>query len=588
MQNLIFQELLLLSRKDKRARKITFSPKTNVITGRDNDVGKSTVLKSLYYCLGCSVPKIKNDNWSKSQPVIYSLRFTLGNKSYRILREGDSFGLFDENDELISRHNGITRTGEELDGIAHQLNPLLGFNVNLHKKDGSALFLGPEYYFLPFYIDQDTGWKASWSSFDSLSKLPRYKSNMLNYHLSIQPQKHFDALYKKAELQQELKIASEEFFMTEKIASNYKHRRASNLLDLDFDAYKVEIEELVKKISLIKSKADAVLEEIKQKRNEKLALESEIQLFQKAIDEYEKDYIFCTSKHSSSEVSCPICETSFSNSILERFSYLSDIDYCNNMLKQLTEMDIKVTDELADLNKKYQSCIDGKTPLERALVEKKGDITLAELIKAEGAKDILEQLAEELSAQETSISGLETKIKKQSDIMLVDSKAKAKIIEHYTLTMKKFSEDLQLSLNERVLSTPDAAVNETGSRLPKTVLAQHFSYLSVMKKFSDFVLCPLVIDTPKQQDLSAPNQKKVLEFILKNKIPNQQMIVATVGFDSDVKNYGINIKNDEIKKIELKNKLRLLSDDEYDEAYKTIRPLYRATLGIEEKDGSTD
>ena len=51
MQRLIFKEIKILSRNEKRARIIKFHPKMNLIKG-ENHVGKSSLIKSIYYTLG--------------------------------------------------------------------------------------------------------------------------------------------------------------------------------------------------------------------------------------------------------------------------------------------------------------------------------------------------------------------------------------------------------------------------------------------------------------------------------------------------------------------------------------------------------
>ena len=47
MKNLRFQSLILLSRKEKAARRIAFDPKATLILG-ENDTGKSSLIKAIY------------------------------------------------------------------------------------------------------------------------------------------------------------------------------------------------------------------------------------------------------------------------------------------------------------------------------------------------------------------------------------------------------------------------------------------------------------------------------------------------------------------------------------------------------------
>ena len=61
MKNLRFQSLLLLSSKEKAARKISFDPKATLILG-ENDTGKSSLIKSIYATFGAD-PAAIHHNW---------------------------------------------------------------------------------------------------------------------------------------------------------------------------------------------------------------------------------------------------------------------------------------------------------------------------------------------------------------------------------------------------------------------------------------------------------------------------------------------------------------------------------------------
>ncbi|WP_457094139.1 AAA family ATPase, partial [Microvirga sp. P5_D2] len=53
MKRLLFERLELLSLSERKARTVEFHPRLTVITG-ENGVGKSSVIKSLYWTLGAA------------------------------------------------------------------------------------------------------------------------------------------------------------------------------------------------------------------------------------------------------------------------------------------------------------------------------------------------------------------------------------------------------------------------------------------------------------------------------------------------------------------------------------------------------
>ena len=70
-KRLKFLELHLISLKERKARKIEFSNDTTLILGGsgkiDNDVGKSTIVKNLYYSLGAEV--FFETRWLNANPI---------------------------------------------------------------------------------------------------------------------------------------------------------------------------------------------------------------------------------------------------------------------------------------------------------------------------------------------------------------------------------------------------------------------------------------------------------------------------------------------------------------------------------------
>src|ERR1035437_6329702 len=106
MINLIFKEVSILSKVEKAARTQTFDPRLNLLTG-ENDVGKSTLIKSLYHTLGTDVPVLQNARWRTAKPI-YCVRFEINGTDYTIVRDEKYFGAFDANNTLLGKFVGIT------------------------------------------------------------------------------------------------------------------------------------------------------------------------------------------------------------------------------------------------------------------------------------------------------------------------------------------------------------------------------------------------------------------------------------------------------------------------------------------------
>ena len=94
MNKLIFKNLYIIDRQKKISYHTTFHSKINVITSSEVSLGKSTILKTLYYTLGAELQfgelPIKN--------LITMVSFTHKKNDYFIIRNNNYF-LFNNNGE---------------------------------------------------------------------------------------------------------------------------------------------------------------------------------------------------------------------------------------------------------------------------------------------------------------------------------------------------------------------------------------------------------------------------------------------------------------------------------------------------------
>ncbi|BAQ16620.1 putative phage protein [Methyloceanibacter caenitepidi] len=564
---------MILSKTEKKARKIEFSPATNLLTG-ENDVGKSTLIKILYNTLGADVPQLNNTRWKRAKAVC-CVKFALGGKDYYIIRDEKFFGVFDANRELISRHVGLS--GER--GIAHFLNPLLKFRIELERKEDSKLGLaGPSFYYLPFYIDQDNGWTASWASFNGLQQFTRYRTNMLEYHLGVRPQRYYDAKRKSVEIEDELHDLGSRKDALLAVRDSYHKRKAARQVDLDPAVFRKEIEQLVDEYNAIYGRQQDVLHKLKQVRNERYGLESEISILRRAIKELEGDYAYAEDPKTPNPVGCPTCGTEIENSIVERFGILDDIDNCYALIDQRRKklVDVQANEQTVDAA--YREVRSELSSVDQLLRRQRENVTFAEFVTAEGIKEVMSSLSEDINVLSEQESDRQASLDALKDDLKVDSKHKKAINEHYQARMKEFL----AALNVHVLELSDyksydrqIKANALGSDLPRSLLAQCMAFLHTMEKFNHFTLCPLIIDSPLQQDQDKDNAETIFRFIFSRTLPGQQLILGTVALPG--------VPDDAIpgdtRNIELTGKYGLLIDSDYATVSSEIGEMHEITLG---------
>jgi hypothetical protein len=112
-------------------------------------------------------------------------------------------------------------------------------------------------------------------------------------------------------------------------------------------------------------------------------------------------------------------------------------------------------------------------------------------------------------------------------------------------------------LRRRNLGQPvHSRITEQGSDLPRALLAYYFAILHVMTKHSTSTFCPMVIDSPNQQDQDRTNMVRMLNFIRDKRSADSQLILGLVD------QFGVDFGGDVI---ELEDKHQLLSDDDYED-----------------------
>ena len=202
MKQFRLKEMTLLSLRDRRSRKVIFSPTRTVIIGT-NETGKSCLIKSIYHTFGAEPHKLHPD-WLDAQPISV-IKFTVDDESFVIFRQEKTFALFDSNDQMIGKYAKVSDVGSKL-------AELFDFKLELRDHKKKVVTPPPAYLFLPFYMDQDVSWQRNWDSFKSLY-LPKNRLDIVNYHTGIRPNQYYQTKNEKfLEARQELsfpKIKSE-------------------------------------------------------------------------------------------------------------------------------------------------------------------------------------------------------------------------------------------------------------------------------------------------------------------------------------------------------------------------------------------
>lgn len=560
MKNLRFHELLLVSQKERSGRRIRFHEKVTVIRG-SNDTGKSSIIKSLYRTLGAEPPNI-HPRWEAAS-VVSSLRFSVDDQHYRMLRQGSRLALFGQDDKLIKVFASVTQD------LAPYFADLFSFHLFLKSGDSDKQAT-PAFLFLAFYIDQDQGWQRTLASFDRLGQFQNWKPDTVSFHTGVRPSEYYIAKSKRNVLDKAATELRKERDGFAAVLDSVRARLDAVSFDLDIGAFRLETDQLLEKCSRLQEEENGLRSKLTDIYNKKESAEEQIQIVKGALTELRADREFATNL-SVNTVICPTCHATYENGFAERFEIALDEDGCMHLLAELEEQRLTFSRQWDLARQRAQEASRAVSEVELLLTTKREKIALSDIIRKEGQKDVSNALRREIEGINGKIGSLDEGISEASADMagFEDRKRQKEIKGVYLQEMGRLLRFLSVdNIDERSYSRLDASIKETGSDLPRAILAYYLSVTKTIQKFGTSTFCPMVIDSPRQQDQDEQNWQRMLDCLQKMR-PEGQLILALV--DDDGRDFGGDV-------IEFNEKLHVLREHEFESAIEELSPLIDASL----------
>ncbi|MGY4598548.1 putative nucleic acid-binding Zn-ribbon protein [Bradyrhizobium sp. GM22.5] len=562
MKNLQLKRLLLLSGREKAAQLVTFDPSRTVVLG-ENDTGKSCLIKSIYAAFGADAAKV-NPTW-KDASVDTLVEFTVDGVPYSLLRSGSTFGLFDGDGATVWVGSNITS------GIGPQIAKLLDFGLTLPDRKSQLQVPPPAFLFLPFYIDQDVSWVDNWSSFANLQMFAGYRKDVANFHAGLRPNEYYESKALKASADK----AKEEFKVERRALDRASTRLRANRKRLHFDLspeqFVGQIDALVAECRSLQSGQDKVQRALAELNSRRAILVEQAVIAENALADLSADYEFLR-RETEDEIICPTCGTVHANDFANKFGLISDVDTCRAFLVDVRKEIETVDLETAAQKEQLGTFANSIARINSILDEQRGDLKLRDLIEGESEKLMDGAIASEQKEIDAEIGTQEMKSDEAAQTMksLDDKKRQAEIKGFYLRQMNSFVQQLHVpNLSEESYKAIDCHIRETGSDLPRGLLAYYYAFIHTMKRFSTSAFCPIVVDTPVQQDQDAANAARMISFCLGEVPQGSQLILGTVSLHG-VKYDGHVIETD--------TKNKLLKAALFEEVSALMRPYYTKLL----------
>ena len=520
MKRLIFHEILIVSHRERAAFRTNIDQKKTILTG-SNRSGKSFLIKCIYSSLGAFPAKMPKE-WRDSSPYIL-LKFSINGEMFAVLLRNSEHIFFDTNDNIIARFpSRSTQLSEFLSG-------LLNYKINILLPDGTISPVNPYFIFSPFYIDQDTGWNKSWSSFSS-DKQSIKKDEIVKFYTGITSEEYYNTLSSLNSIKKNISQHATYLHALDdafKAISEYLPDSLAILNEEELnEALSTNITECNK---LITQKQNIILKI--NTLNSRLADLHELQkIAQQTLNEVTNEYSIFQSKSKNSSIICPTCLADYETDIAERFNIIHDESRCQDVLDTNDKSISRIQSTIARLRTKLESVseiLQDKLKFKNNLVHL-GNIS--EIISSHSANKLYTITDDLLNTKKSEHKDLLIELQTaETQLNKLYNQEKRKLIDsRYKTTVSLFLKYLGFLETDNIdLPSLAGHIPEMGSSVPRIILAYHYAILHLVFQAKQLPISPIVIDAPNQSAVETSNLKKMIMFIINQAPQNSQVILST-------------------------------------------------------------
>lgn len=554
MREFKLSKIWILSDIAKKGNVFTFSPKRNLITSSTNSVGKSSLVKSILWTLGCE-PQFDKE-W-KSLEVSSCLEFTIDNIKYIIFRKKNIFLVIKGNEKFYF---------DDFRKYVEFFCNLVNFFPLLQNRNTKLLELpSPVYYFVPFYIDQKKGWSSILNSFEKLTQYPNWYKNILHYHCGITNNEISKLEYQISQSKSEISIHQNNKEKAVNACEIFTQINDENILENTLsEEIEQNIEIINNKYSQLIDEQNQILLELSTEKNILHDLKSQRNYSLKLAHEIELDFIYSYENLTTNKVQCPLCGVDHNNTILEKSLLVKDSD---NLQSFITDIENQIQNTHAKIRMyrdNLNSISEKLTSLSKNISINSNKIILS--AHQQSTSDFFKQKANSIiSNEDEKIDKIKTKInriaenkknvKKQFSQKEITLEFKSLFNELNNYLRTSYTQDVIKDSNimsYRIFDTNGGAADST-----RSVFLYHSIILNLINKFSTEAIAPFIVDTPNQQEQAKVNYEQIINTLMNKLSSNMQIILCAMD------NQSLEDFKKDAKIITLVNEKSLLLKDSY-------------------------
>jgi hypothetical protein len=273
----ILKNILLVDHLNGEAGKYHFENGANLLISKTNTQGKSSLVKSVYYGLGFKINSFPK-NWNPSQMAIkLELLNERTGEDVVIVRVKNLFYVTGE-------ANALTLT-EYTHWLSEQLN--IDMKLTFKSSDMISSVMHPSAIILPFYVDQDDSWNGRlYSSTDEIGMYKQTPERIIDYVLGISDDKDQELKAKLSDLAAKHGVIESKRDSINEVYMNYVNEIESNEESDITEIFDIE-KKNKKSVDQLMKLMDAANKKYLEYKATRIKLQREIDLKQKAIQEYQ-------------------------------------------------------------------------------------------------------------------------------------------------------------------------------------------------------------------------------------------------------------------------------------------------------------
>lgn len=472
---------------NQEANEFEFIDGANVILSEKATMGKSSLIKSLYYTLGFDIKQFPL-GWNHEE-MLFSLSFEVDGIQYNIIRNKDLFYL--SNLEKPVR----------LKGLSNWLQEILEIELKLKKSGGKSdelVDVYPTVLGMPFYLDQDKSWdgylfKKTSDTLNAYSKMP---DDVLDYLLGISNVEILRLENKAAAFNRDKMALSSKKKNYEDIRFEFKQEVVENE---EVSYTPLEVEEYNNSFLTLNHELSSLSRDITKITNNMLNNQRNISIIKNDLSEIEKLKLVTTEEFKNIKLRCSHC-----NSILTKEQSLTRLKLNMNiydiqrMIDLKSDEVIKLEKQLSVYNEEIKLLILEQEIATNKLEYLNQNTLLKDYIKSESHRSVINNFGKKINKFEVEIINLESQVATtRKEIRRLRNEVKDRktdIIREFEKTRNMLSKDLKEKSLENVEFYDFREIKGSGMATNKVEFGMYLAYMQIIDQYSIYTM-PFAIDS---------------------------------------------------------------------------------------------